>query len=223
MKKQRLIESLHSNNYNDISDVHEEMTNIKSNMIYEFSVDLKKYKKQKKNKEFTYRQEWTVVPFGIVSKIWNDFSKLGFVPENQYNNLIKIQDMIITNAIKIDINTEYCGHASYMDIETLDDYNITKDDVNEYYGEWCEDDKGINRISDYGIEPMFKSIIKLLNSKTAEDKLIYIDHIFNIAHQRSDLSSWLIEGGSKSFNTLAGIVDEVDECLLMNILKKIIK
>jgi len=224
MKKRKILtESLHSNNYNDIRDVHDAMFEIKWNMLYEFSIDLKKYKKQKKNKQFMYRQEWDLVPFGIVNKIWNDFSKLGFVPENQYSNLIKIQDMIITNIIKIDVNNEYCGHKEYMDSDVLVDYNISIEDNNEYYGDWCEDELSISRISDYGIEHLFNGVVKLLDAKTAEDKLIYIDHIFNIAHQRSDLSSWLIYGGRSSFNKLAGIEDDTNECLLSTIVKKIIK
>ena len=45
---------------------------------------------------------------------------------------------------------------------------------------------------------------QLRKAKTPEEKIVIIDQILNVAHQRSDLASWFIEGGSYSLSKLSG-------------------
>jgi hypothetical protein len=59
-------------------------------------------------------------------------------------------------------------------------------------------------ISDYGLEPLVKLSGQLRRDRTPEEKLITIDKILNVVHQRSDIAYWFVEGGSRALSQLSG-------------------
>lgn len=78
-----------------------------------------------------------------------------------------------------------------------------------YY--YCEDpDSGQAYMSDYGLEPLLNHMSKLIKTHDYSEKLYTIDKMLNVVHQRSDLASWFVEGGSKSLSKLSGTEDEND-------------
>lgn len=76
--------------------------------------------------------------------------------------------------------------------------------VEDFY-DWTVDKNGIDIMSDYGLEPLINLLYKLKTSKTPEEKLLTIDRMLNVVHQRSDLASWFVEGGSKALSQLSGM------------------
>ncbi len=84
--------------------------------------------------------------------------------------------------------------------DELEEYNLTEENINYDY---FDDENGMARISDYGLEPLFKLLCKLVEDKTSESKLVTIDRILNVVHQRSDIAGWFIEGGSNSLLELS--------------------
>lgn len=72
----------------------------------------------------------------------------------------------------------------------------------EYY---IEDPKeGQGRISDYGLEPLIRLLEKLRREDSPEKKLVIMDNILNVVHQRSDIAAWFVQGGSFALSQLSG-------------------
>jgi len=58
-------------------------------------------------------------------------------------------------------------------------------------------------VSDYGLEPLLKLGVELINEKNSKDILIIINRILDVTHQRSDLAELFIEGGIKSLDYIS--------------------
>jgi hypothetical protein len=90
-----------------------------------------------------------------------------------------------------------------------DDFKLLNQDVKgftEDFYDWTVDAEGTDIMSDYGLEPLLKLLHQLRSEeeKTPEERLLIIDQMLNVAHQRSDLASWFVVGGSRALNKLAG-------------------
>jgi len=59
-------------------------------------------------------------------------------------------------------------------------------------------------ISDYGLKPLETLLGQLVRSNKPEDDVPIIDKMLNVIHQRSDIASWFVEGGSASLSALSG-------------------
>jgi len=76
--------------------------------------------------------------------------------------------------------------------------------IEDFY-DWTVDKDGIDIMSDYGLKPLMDLLYKLKTDKTPEEKLLTIDRMLNVVHQRSDLASWFVEGGSRALSQLSGM------------------
>ena len=65
-------------------------------------------------------------------------------------------------------------------------------------------------ISDYGLKPLEELLVELLRATTPEEKLLIIDRMLNVVHQRSDIADWFVEGGSRALAQLSGSPTQVD-------------
>lgn len=63
-------------------------------------------------------------------------------------------------------------------------------------------------ISDYGLEPLVTLAGQLRKATTPEEKLVLIDQMLNVVHQRSDIANWFVEGGSRALAQLSGSPSE---------------
>jgi hypothetical protein len=59
-------------------------------------------------------------------------------------------------------------------------------------------------ISDYGLPAIEQLAAQLYGETSPEQKVVTIDKILNVVHQRSDLASWFVEGGSRALSDLSG-------------------
>ena len=59
-------------------------------------------------------------------------------------------------------------------------------------------------ISDYGLKPLEDLLADLLRASSPEEKLLTIDRMLNVVHQRSDIAEWFVEGGSRALAQLSG-------------------
>jgi len=83
--------------------------------------------------------------------------------------------------------------------------NLIKTLLDRFYDYYSVDPKiGQNYVSDYGLQPLKKLLIELMNEQNPSRKIPILDKILNVAHQRSDLAGWLVQGGSNSLYELSG-------------------
>lgn len=158
------------------------------------------------------RQSWRLISSSMLIKEWNYNYKTGLVHEKIIE---KIQDICIENYCKIYINSILFGHTPDNPFNYLEPW-IDEDWNEQDLEEWLEDyewfacdDRGNWRISDYGLDKIGNYAFSLLAEDDYCKKLFWIDCILNVAHQRSDLSSWFVEGGSKTLCQLAEREEEI--------------
>jgi len=140
-------------------------------------------------------QSWHTLSFNQVAFVWSDYMKLGIVRNDSL-----VDDMttkIVENIAKLYINTMWSGH-------TTDDYNndedfgtLSDDEKDEFWFNWIGDN-----ISDYAMDDLVNDAIALIGASTSEEKILIMDRVFNRVHQRFDLSTLFIEGGSESLAKL---------------------
>ena len=175
---------------------------------------------------------------GIKVKKWN------LIPAQQYHTLLKrymaspemaripynvVNDwfisIIIPNACDIEFITNFAGHSSYFDAESVCD--IFGVDVHDYsdgskyldsigFYDWCVLPDGSDGWSDYGIPQLFDVIKDYSPNLSAEEILILINRCLDVVHQRGDLASAFIEGGRRSCDYISNSVNENTEEEIVN-------
>jgi len=88
-------------------------------------------------------------------------------------------------------------------------YDAMKERFYDYYQNDPEGKMG-GFISDYGLKPLEDLLVELLRASTPEEKLLIIDRMLNVVHQRSDIADWFVEGGSHALGQLSGSPTQVD-------------
>ena len=74
-----------------------------------------------------------------------------------------------------------------------------------FYDYYLTDPKtGHLYITDYGLTALMTLGSKLYGENIPEKKLVIIDKILNVVHQRSDMASWFVQGGSNALSDLSG-------------------
>lgn len=158
------------------------------------------------------KQPWRVVPAGRLKKIWEDYIKFGHVRD--VKGIEIIENLMTRNALKLNANTELSGHVNYGMEDELEPYGLTPDDIWEGdfdFGDYIEGSNGQLMISDYGLQPILKLVMEVRRQSTPEQKLITLDKMLNVVHQRSDLAELFIQGGSTTLNDISGYDTEDPE------------
>lgn len=179
-------------------DLEEKLTNTRDLILQRFLDDRERGIKE---------QPWQVVPFPRLKRIWEDYIKFGFVRDER--GLDMIDKIIQDNIIKLYLNTELIGAVNYSPQEYFDDYDITDEIKSEFYDY-------ITKYSDYAFNDfggkrkgLTTLLVELRKTSVPEEKLVIIDQILNVVHQRSDLASWFVEGGSRALSQLSASPSEL--------------
>jgi hypothetical protein len=150
-------------------------------------------------------QNWRVIKANNLINEYKYNRKTGLVHEK---NIEKFQEICVENYCKLYVNTVLMGHTSIDPYDYLEGH-ISEDWDNEKVDEWLEDfewfaidNSGSWRISDYGLEKIGNFTLKLLEEEDYSKKIYWIDSILSVTHMRSNLSSWFVEGGNITLNTL---------------------
>lgn len=151
-------------------------------------------------------QKWSVVSKAKLLRVWNSYAKYGFVRNEA--DIDDIASEIVTNVAKIYINTILMGHAAEDPIERLTHQwsELSAEEAEEMldgFEEFAIDkDSGQWRISDM-IDKLVDYALDIIQAESPEDKLVAVDKTLNFAHQRSDMASWLVQGGKYTLNELS--------------------
>jgi hypothetical protein len=166
------------------------------------------------------KQRWTVVPFEMWRRVRTEFFRYGFIrSEKALQNVV---DIVTHNVLQIIVNTMIDYFALYNrwreELSMMGDehelkqifpyieqacaqYKLDKVDL-DMFDEYAQDDKGITRATDAARAVLLSNIKELAQESDPVQQVVILDHIFDISHQRNDLASWLIEGGTASLSKL---------------------
>jgi hypothetical protein len=137
-----------------------------------------------------------------LKKIWQDYARMGIVRDER--GVDDILDDFLEKTVRIDVNNYLSGHASADPMEEFkqNDIPIPKD-IDDRIDVAIADINGHWMISDYGIEHLQKLLNKAMTSSDYEQKLLALDGMLNVVHQRSDLASWFVQGGRGALQELS--------------------
>ena len=164
---------------------------------------LKEYH-DKKRKRGT-KMSWSVVPFARLKRIWEDYAKLGFVRD--IKGLQEIERQILNNLTKLQAATDVGGHGGDADLDEIsEELGVKPIDGNntDFYFDFLNTEYG-EPISDYGLPKLWEIAKQFPRARIPEERLLLIDQMLNVIHQRGDLAALFVEGGSKSLSQLSGM------------------
>jgi len=186
------------------------------------------------NQDFAKNISWQVIPYTRLKKIWEDYIRMGNVRDVKGLEAIEriaIRNALRINVITelaghtsygsseedIEENIGYWVNQQMnciLPIDTTDKNQLeipygnpevghnVKDRFFEYY--LTDPKSGHLYITDYGLSAIMTQASKLYMEQVQEKKVVLIDSILNVVHQRSDMASWFVQGGSAALSNLSG-------------------
>ena len=192
--KEEILKYLRESDEDIDWDLYEKMDQVKDGILYGFLEDKKKGIKV---------QPWSLIPFPRLKKIWEDYMYQGVVRDTR--GLEMIEEIIQTNILKLWVNTELVGHTQNNPDEDFEAAGFTEEDKEDFY-DYVESNFSDYAWNDFGGQRkgLSTSLSLLRQAKTPEEKVVIIDQILNVVHQRSDLAGRFVEGGSSALSQLSG-------------------
>ncbi len=167
------------------------------------------------------KKRWRVIPVTQYKRALTEFVRYGKFMRFPTKNIEKWEWIIIENVLSIYAITELAGHSPSFPIdEFCDAFGY---DYKEYVGDgdtggfekasneleelgfydWAILPDGSSAWSDYGLEPLMELLKELEDVETPEEKIVVINKIMNVVHQRGDLASAFIQGGYNSLTSIS--------------------
>lgn len=145
---------------------------------------------------------WVPYPLTRAKKIWRDYMTYGVVKDER--GVERMVEDFLNKIVTIDASTTLLGHTQESPQDVIERFELAYDE--SLWTRLCFymcDESGTNYISDYGLKPLQKLAGQLIDAVTAEEKLLLLDRILNVCHQRSDLASWFVRGGRGALDELS--------------------
>ncbi len=162
----------------------------------------------------------------------SEFMKYGEFVKFPTRYIYQWMAIIMANTAKINAITEIAGHAQWSPIVEFvdyyfgnteeyedpydawnaykeehgedDDYGAMTDflDDNGFY-DWTKLPDGSDAWSDYGLQPLAEICSEYREDMTPEQVIVLINRALDVTHQRGDLASAFIVGGSKTLSEIS--------------------
>jgi len=117
------------------------------------------------------------------------------------SNVQIIDDPYLENLL-IDVDPK---SVSYEDLKKM----LMDELINKFLWYYIDDPAiGQPRLSDYGLKPLVDLTSQLRSTYDSAEKVVIVDKMLNVVHQRSDLASWYVRGGSNALSDLSSSPSE---------------
>jgi len=152
---------------------------------------------------------------------WVDEQMSCILPQEEVNTdqlEIPYDDPAAGNKQKEPVNVEPCQvqihpFAQSVIDEFYNPANMDREDargklfdemLEKFFDYLTDPNSGHIYLSDYGLPAIMTQASKLYVEQVPEKKVVLIDSILNVVHQRSDMASWFVQGGSQALSNLSG-------------------
>lgn len=165
----------------------------------------------------------------MYQKALSEFVKFGHFINFPTKYIYQWMGIIMKNTAILERITEIAGHTQWPCIDEFIDYYFGAEDDpyeswNNYkesiddgdnYGamiefleergffKWSLLPDGSDAWSDFGLEPLIKICVQYNDNKSPEEVIVLINKALDITHQRGDLASMFIVGGSKTLSAIS--------------------
>jgi 2'-5' RNA ligase len=158
---------------------------------------------------------WPVVPAARLKRIWLDYGKTkaravsmgdnsgGIVRDEK--GMDRIADQVMDLIARLQASTEMMGHTQLdvrPELNDMFELEFTDEEWDQWMSDYFTNEFGSWMLSDYGLPRLVAIYPRIYNATTAEEKLEAVDAALNVVHQRSDLASMFVEGGSKTLDQI---------------------
>jgi uncharacterized protein YozE (UPF0346 family) len=168
------------------------------------------------------KEDWGVlINPEMYVKALREFTQYGKLVNFPTKYVYQWMGIIMKNTAMLEANTDLAGHSTNFPIDEVVDFAESRgveleadyDSCSEWLGEqglydWMNMPDGSDAWSDYGLEPLFNIIKEFNEELPAEKVLVLVNRALDIGHQRGDLASIFIQGGSK---VLTRISEEINK------------
>ena len=149
------------------------------------------------------RIKWHPMPLNRLTRIWQDFMSAGIVRDER--GIDEIGENFLDKIITLDVSTMLSGHSTENPAETVKEkMEVDFASIEDKLYDYLVDPSGSWLISDYGLIPLQKAALAIMKSKDHKEKLLAIDSVLNVVHQRSNLSKLFVVGGRMALDQLSG-------------------
>ena len=147
-------------------------------------------------------QPWVPMDMSRLTKIWQDYAKHKIVRDER--GLDAILDNFLGKVARLDAYTELAGHTSVSPESIFEENEVPwKPEYDDRIDREIKAGTGTWVISDYGLKPLQRLILRAIGESDTEEKLLALDSILNVVHQRSDLASLFVKGGRGALTQLS--------------------
>lgn len=168
----------------------------------------------KKGRKLTYSR---IKPLQL-KLAWESYMRMGVVLRP--NIIDSIQEIVVYNTCILSICTACMGHDTYNGIDDL----VSTYELNGYqkrklryvfesWSAWSFATFSNNQplLSDFAFNRLNPLVISLIQEEVYEKKILILDRILNVVHQRSDLAELYVEGGSNTLSILSASPSELED------------
>lgn len=167
------------------------------------------------------KQDWGVlINPDMYAKALRELSRFGELTNSTFPSKYVYQWMgiIMKNTAILNVNTELAGHTQngFPIDEVVDiaenNFGVNLEPTYDACSEWLEEQglydwmqmpDGSDAWSDYGLEPLWNVIKDYDESLPPEKVLVLVNRALDVYHQRGDMASIFIQGGSKVLSKIA--------------------
>ncbi len=162
----------------------------------------------------------------MYEKALQEFTKYGKFIHFPTKYLYQWMGIIMKNTAILREMTNICGHGYYTPVDDFvgyyfeDDYDKWeeyKNNIGESYDwaamwefldemgfdKWSVLPDGSDAVSDFGLEPLEKLILKYNTEISPEELIVLINKLLDVVHCRGDLASMFITGGSRALSQIS--------------------
>lgn len=155
---------------------------------------------------------WDPVSVAGAKRIWSQFTRDGYVRNEK--GLDRLSSDIVDKIAELHASSMLLSRqriayapqrpstAEYMASLGMEVSQYDPD--TEAKLDWfLRDESGNLIVSDTEMDTLADLAMSIMDTTDATEKIVLVDRVFNVAHQRTDLASWIIEGGRKSLDAIA--------------------
>lgn len=173
-----------------------------------------------------FAMQWRLIPADQYRRALEMFVRQG--PETFRFSESVLRDwlgIVFTNLEYLQLITMLCGHDMGCDYDSVRNFYFDENSEEESelgdslihdwesmwdfleargFDVWETLPDGTDAISDYGIRPVSKILDSLPDEPDASEMIVALNRCLDVVHQRGDLASAFIEGGSGSLSSISG-------------------
>jgi hypothetical protein len=166
----------------------------------------------------------------MYAKALSEFTKYGKLINFPTKYIYQWMGIIMKNTAILVTNTELAGHTSSFPIDEVIDvaensFGVSLEPTYDACSEWLEEQglydwmkmpDGSDAWSDFGLEPLWSVIKEYDESLSPEKVLVIVNKALDVYHQRGDMASIFIQGGSKALSRIAEEIEKSGKKIYIN-------